>query len=95
MEQNKDYGLSGRLRRIIRPLYQIKKIELKTNFQWFNENTKVYISIIKNKKIKEYILTMDVYENEQHDMERSVSVEGWDTWKENVDMFLELVKDKE
>ena len=95
MKQNKNYRIDGRIGRILRPYYQIKKIESTIKFDWPEDDFAITIKIEKNYKYKRFYIALDCYSIHTGAFmeEFGVSVEGWDTWKETVDIFINLVKD--
>lgn len=89
--QNKNYNLSGRLTRLLRPYYQIKNIKTTTEFE-FN-GFKLNLTVEKNYKYNHFLIALDSYKNGVFQDELGISVEGHKTWKENLDIFIQLVKD--
>lgn len=90
-KQNKDYSLVGRIKRILRPLYQIKEVEMRFKIVYEGETLNFIAS--KKYKYKDYLIALDPYKGDEFLDDKGISVEGHKTWKETVEIFLDLLKD--
>lgn len=78
--------------------------DLKQIFKSLNNNEDIFIQFIVNfkkerlifcitKKNKNYSIALDNYKNKNFNYDKSISVEGYTTWKDTVDIFLDIFND--
>lgn len=96
MKQNKNNKIDGKLARMLRPFYQIQKIKANISFDWKEDDVEVAIVVEKDYDKKHYLIALDAYwlHNGKWREDLGVSVEGHKTWKDTVEVFIDIVKDR-